>query len=170
MTLIQGFPPVADSDAQRLVIGSMPSRASLAAGEYYAHPRNAFWRIVAAVFALPEELDYEARCRALKAHRIALWDTLSACARTTSLDSDIVDDSIVTNDFAGFLAAHPGIREIGCNGLKSHQVFERRVRPALPDAQASIPVVRLPSTSPANASMRFETKLDRWRAFLAPGT
>lgn len=168
MTLIQGFPPIAEQRAERLVLGSMPSRASLAAGEYYAHPRNAFWRIIAAVFELPEGQDYATRCDALRAHRIALWDTLSACARSTSLDSDIIEASIVTNDFAGFLSAHPGIRAIGCNGLKSLQVFERRVRPSLAPAHASIPAVRLPSTSPANASIGFETKLERWRAFLAP--
>jgi len=162
---VEGFPPIAASDAERLVLGSMPSVASLRAGQYYAHPRNAFWRIVSAHFGLPDDLSYSERCRALVERRVAVWDTLAACTRAGSLDSDIVESSIVPNDFESFLRSHPHVALIGCNGTRSMQVFERRVRPTLPADLAAIPVRRLPSTSPANASYSFERKLAAWRAF-----
>lgn len=160
---VYSFPPISAPDATRLVLGSMPGKASLAAGQYYAHPRNHFWQVIETLFDLPAGSSYEARCAVLVEHRIALWDVLKACFRTSSLDSDIVEESIVPNDFAGFLARHPRIRAIYFNGAKAESVYLRYVRPTLPDALASIPLCRLPSTSPANASWTFRDKLERWR-------
>lgn len=160
---VYSFPPISAADATRLVLGSMPGKASLAAGQYYAHPRNHFWQVIETLFELPAGSSYEARCAALVANRIALWDVLKACFRTSSLDSDIVEESIVPNDFARFLSDHPQVRAIYFNGAKAESVYLRHVRPKLPDALASIPTRRLPSTSPANASWSFHDKLERWR-------
>lgn len=166
MTHIHSFEPIAAGDAERLILGSMPGKASLRANQYYAHPRNAFWRIIESVLALEPGLPYGQRCAQLTAHRIALWDVLKSCTRSGSLDSDIVASSIVPNDFAGFLASHPGIRHIYFNGAKAEQMYRKYVLPTLPRQYAALPTLRLPSTSPANASLSFSGKLERWCAIV----
>lgn len=164
MAHVQSFPPISGATATRLILGSMPGTASLAANQYYAHPRNYFWQIIGAVLDVPHDWPYEARCRALIDRRVALWDVLEACIRPGSLDSEIVESSIVPNDFAAFLAAHRGIHTIFFNGAKAETIYRRHVRPSLPKAFAEIATVRLPSTSPANASIPLPEKLARWRA------
>ncbi len=166
MTTIQSFPPVAREDARVLILGSMPGKMSLERNQYYAHPRNVFWPIAADILGFDVEQDYESRKRALMQGRAALWDVLRTCTRTTSLDSDIVDSSIVTNDFSSFLAAHRRIRLICFNGTKAEQYFLRRVVPALESASQRIETVRLPSTSPAHAALSFTQKLEIWRKAL----
>jgi len=162
---IHGFPPVSDPACTVLVLGSMPSKASLRAGEYYAHPRNAFWKIAGALMGFADQAPYTARLAALIAHRIALWDVLETCTRSSSLDSDIVDASSVPNDFGAFFAAHPGIRRVHFNGAKAEAVFRRRVLPSLPQGPA-LELDRLPSTSPANAAITYAAKLEAWRRIL----
>lgn len=167
MSALHGFPPLARADATRLVLGSMPGVASLAAGQYYAHPRNAFWRVVEAALDLPTELPYEERCRHLCTRGIAVWDVLEACMRSGSLDSAIERDSIVVNDFAGFFARHPHIRLVCFNGTKAAELWRRHVAPGLPQSFALLPTLRLPSTSPAHAGMPLAEKIARWRQVLA---
>jgi double-stranded uracil-DNA glycosylase len=164
MPSIHGFPPIADANATRLVVGSMPGRASLDARQYYAHPRNSFWRIVEATLGVAADLPYDARCVGLRGCGVALWDVLKECAREGSLDSSIVESSLVANDFASFLDAHPRIAAIYFNGAKAEHSYRKHVLPALPSALAAITTRRLPSTSPANASYSFERKLALWTA------
>src|ERR1700741_1647656 len=97
---IRGFPPIADSRARVLVLGSMPSEASLAAGEYYAFRHNQFWRIAGALCGFEPGASYARRQAGLKPARVALWDVLASCVRPGSLDADIEEDSIRVNDFA----------------------------------------------------------------------
>src|SRR5690606_5612833 len=106
---------------------------------------------------------YEARCQALLRHRIAVWDVLLTCTRSGSLDSAIIPGSVVPNDFAGFFAAHPAIRCIFFNGTAAATLYRRHVLPTLSDACAALPCIRLPSTSPAHASLDFGAKLALWR-------
>lgn len=167
MRTVHSFPPVADARAVVLVLGSMPGERSLQAAEYYAHPQNAFWRIFGALIGAGPELPYAARCARLRRHRIALWDVLRSCARRGSLDADIASASIVANDFAAFFAGHPGIRGVLCNGDKAHACYRRLVLPGLVPRFASLPLVRMPSTSPAHAAMALPLKLACWRAGLA---
>lgn len=162
MTIIHGFPPLARSDARVLVLGSMPSRESLARQRYYAHPRNAFWPIMTRLFGL-QEISYRKRAIELTGHGVAVWDVLQACSRSSSLDSDIDDGTIVTNDFLGFYEAHPQIRLVFFNGAKAETVYFKQVIPDLPSKMAVFSHARLPSTSPANAGMSFEQKLEAWR-------
>jgi hypoxanthine-DNA glycosylase len=164
MTRVRGFPPIADRRARVLVLGSMPSAASLAARQYYAHPHNAFWPIMGALFGAGPELPYARRAARLRQARVAVWDVLQSCVRKGSLDSDIETDSIVPNDLAGFLARHRGIRAVFCNGGTAFTCYRRWVLPALSGAAAVLPVVRLPSTSPANASLGPARKVAGWRA------
>ncbi len=163
MTHIHSFPPISDARAEVLILGSMPGKVSLQRSQYYAHPRNLFWRIIKEITGIPSSESYEMRCDMLKQERIAVWDTLKSCTRTSSLDSDIDDSTIVPNDFSTFLRQHPAIRLICFNGAKSEAVFSRQVAPHLGDLLGQTRLERLPSTSPANASITFESKLDQWR-------
>ena len=158
----RSFPPIARPDARVLILGSMPGQASLAAGQYYAHPRNAFWPIMSELLGFPPQLDYPARAAALCRVRIAVWDVLYSCRRHGSLDSSIEDDTLVANDLAGFLAGHPAIRHVFFNGAKAESCFRRHIKLAMPERE--IAITRLPSTSPAHAGRSFEQKLLAWRA------
>ena len=160
-----GFPPLADEQARVLVVGSMPGRASLTAAQYYAHPRNAFWPILSAICGVPPTASYERRLAALRSHGIALWDVLHACVRPGSLDADIDETTIVVNDFAAFLAAHPRVRTVLCNGGKAFASWRRHVQPTL--SHVELTVRQLPSTSPAHAARTVADKLARWRAAIA---
>jgi hypoxanthine-DNA glycosylase len=164
-----GFAPVARADARVLVLGSLPGQTSLARQQYYAQPRNAFWKITGELFGFDPSLDYDARLRALVAHRVALWDTCAAAVRPGSLDARILRASVVPNDFAPFLQAHPRIRRVCFNGATAASLFERLVLPALPEPLQALPRLRLPSTSPAHAGMSHARKLEAWRAALEPG-
>jgi TDG/mug DNA glycosylase family protein len=162
VTHIHSFAPISGPTAQLLILGSMPGRASLAAGEYYAHPRNAFWQILAGVYRFNQDTPYRERCELLIHHGVALWDVLKTCTRASSLDSDIVESSIVANDLPAFLQRHPEVAGIFFNGAKAEQVFARHILPLLSDQHRDIPRVRLPSTSPANASVSLEEKRSAW--------
>ena len=156
------FPPIASPDSRVLILGSMPGRASLAAGQYYAHPRNAFWPIMGSLLDFDASRDYPARVDALKVAGIAVWDILDSCHRPGSLDSAIDDGSLVANDLAGFLVTHAAIGHVFFNGAKAESCFRRHVTLTLPERR--IAFTRLPSTSPAHAGLSFERKLDAWRA------
>ena len=163
---VHSFPPISDPASRVLILGSMPGKASLRAKQYYAHPQNAFWRIITALFELDADAPYEVRVEALRENRIALWDVMKSCTRESSLDSDVVESSIVPNAFPGFLHAHPRIATICFNGAKAEESFQRYALPRL-GARADLAYYRLPSTSPAHASLPFAKKLAAWRAVLA---
>lgn len=156
MTLLQGLPPVIARGTRLLVLGSFPGVASLAAGQYYAHPRNQFWPLVGALWGVDlPAMSYPARLAELRRRGLGLWDVYARCRREGSLDSAIEDAEY--NDLAGLRRRAPGLRAIAHNGGESARAM--RFTRAL-----GLPVVRLPSTSPANASWSFERKLAVWRA------
>lgn len=155
----EGFPAVARSDASILILGSLPGQRSIAEQQYYAHPNNAFWPIMKALFGI--DGDYRERLKQLLEHRIALWDVLSCSVRPGSLDARIKLDSARANDFESFLQGHPDIRLIAFNGKKAEQLFNRFVAGTL--TNRDICKTALPSTSPAYAAMPFSGKLVRWR-------
>ena len=158
---LEGFPPIARPDAGVLVLGTMPSAASLEAGEYYAHPRNAFWGIMATLFGFDARAPYADRCAALRDAGVALWDVLGACRRAGSLDTAIEPGTVVVNDFAGFFGAHPAVTRVFFNGGKAAELFRRRVPAAAVPAWVR-ETRQLPSTSPTNARLRFADKLAAW--------
>lgn len=165
--MISSFPPIAARDARVLILGSMPGRASLAAGQYYAHPRNAFWPVMAALFGLDPDAAYEHRCRALCRSGVAVWDVLRACVREGSLDSAIDPRSMQANDFAAFFAAHPRIGAVFFNGATAERVYRRHVLPTLRRPAAQLPLTRLPSTSPAYASLTVAEKSAAWASAMS---
>ncbi len=168
MAFVEGFPPVAREDARVLVLGSMPGAASLAAGRYYAHPRNAFWPIAGALFGFGADAPYDERLAGLTAAGVALWDVLAACERPGSLDAAIDRATARTNDFVAFFAAHPRLSAVACNGGAAHELFRRRVLPHLAAAGFGTKLVALPSTSPAHAGRSLAQKRAAWQRGLLP--
>ena len=158
----RSFAPVENRAARVLVLGSMPGVASLLAGRYYAYPHNAFWPIMGELFGAGPEVAYGKRILILKRAGVALWDVMASCVREGSLDTDIDEASIVPNDFHAFFAAHSRVKQVFFNGTKAENCFRRYVRPQLGDRRLHF--TRLPSTSPAHASLSLPQKLEAWRA------
>ena len=156
---IYGFEPVWRADARMLILGSMPSVESLHQSFYYAHPRNAFWPMMAEILGEPLPLSIEEKKDRLLRHRIALWDTVGSCERAGSLDSAIRDPQ--PNDFAALFRNCPEIRHIFFNGATAHQLYLKLV--AREDARHTHH--RMPSTSPAY-TLKYEIKKARWQAAL----
>ena len=163
----RSFAPVADPQARVLVLGSLPGVRSLQLQQYYGLPRNAFWRIVAAVTGVPADAVYDARVAGLRQQGIALWDVIASARRSGSLDSAIERDGLVVNDFAAFFAAHPRIERVCCNGATAATLYQRWVVPSLPPVLAALPLLRLPSTSPAHAARGYAEKLAAWSVVVA---
>lgn len=156
---LTGLAPVAGRDARLLVLGSFPGAASLQAAQYYAHPRNQFWPLLSALWGVElGPLSYARRIAELRRRGLALWDVYASCRRDGSLDASI--EQAVPNDLAGLVATLPHLVAIAHNGGESARAM--RITRAL-----GLAVVRLPSTSPANASWSFERKLAAWREVFA---
>lgn len=151
-----GLPPVIDDQIEVLILGSFPGQASLAAAQYYAHPRNQFWRLVSAV--LGEDLlamPYGDRVWRLLQRRVGLWDVIGQCRRPGSLDTSIRDAQ--ANDFRFLKQTCPRLRRVCFNGKTSGKLEALF-------AAAGYRTVVLPSSSPANAQFSFEQKLALWRS------
>ena len=149
------FEPVSTSTARVLVLGTLPGQESLRRGQYYAHPRNAFWPIVEKLFSIPVEADYDERVRLLNGAGVALWDVCAAAHRPGSLDGSIRKE--MPNDLAKFLKTHRGVKLICFNGQKAAALSQKHK-----SLTVDIKSVTLPSTSPANAGIPFEEKLRQW--------
>lgn len=154
-----GLPPVIAAGARVLILGSFPSAASLAAQQYYAHPRNQFWRILGDVLDQPLPLlDYPTRIALVEAAGIAIWDVFAACERDGSLDAAI--RHALPNDLAILKRSAPALRRVCFNG----RMAARRVR----EVEALGYETRvLPSTSPAHAGLSYAAKLQCWGDALA---
>lgn len=163
------FPPISTKNARVLILGSVPGVKSLAAGQYYAHPQNAFWKILGALFDAPTDT-YAQRVAVVKKNKLAVWDVLKCCERKGSLDTRIDDRTIEVQDFGLFFKAHPKIRKVFFNSAKAEAVFKKRVLPALPREVAErLSLKRLPSTSPAMAAMTLKEKIKAWSAIRLTG-
>ncbi|RIV88072.1 DNA-deoxyinosine glycosylase [Aurantiacibacter zhengii] len=151
----QSFAPVVRPDTRLLILGSLPGEKSLAAAQYYAHPRNAFWKLMEQVIGSDlVALDYPARLEALSRHKVGLWDSVQSAERRGSLDADMRE--IETADLTSLVATLPELRAVAFNGKTS----EKAARPQL--AQSALRLVSLPSSSPAHAAMTFEEKTRHW--------
>ena len=159
--LLHGLGPLTGGTPRTLILGNMPSVMSLASGQYYGNPRNAFWSITAELLGFDAAAPYEQRVAALVGHDIAVWDVLRSCRRAGSLDSAVERDSMAPNDFGAFLRDRPQIDLLLFNGAAAEANYRRLVR----DAPA-VESIRVPSTSPAH-TMRFADKLAHWRAALS---
>lgn len=156
------FEPVADRRAKILILGTLPSVASLKAGQYYAHPRNHFWPIMGALIGAGPDVPYPERLRRLRAAGIALWDVVASAERRGSGDAAIRKE--VPNDVPGLLERCRGIRKIFFNGAPAERLFRRHF-PEMRKSDRWTYFV-LPSTSPAHARRSFAEKLAAWRPIL----
>jgi len=152
MTLVHSFEPIVGRDPRIVILGSMPGVVSLHAVQYYANP-------------IDMDCSYASRVRQISRLPLILWDTLKACHRQGSLDSKILRQQIEANDVAGLIEQHSGLRVIAFNGAASAKHFDQLEKHRLP-ANHRLALIKLPSTSPANATMNFEQKLAAWRKLL----
>lgn len=159
--LLEGFAPILGARPRVLVLGSMPSVASLAAQGYYAHPRNRFWPLLAHLLGRDLPAEYAQREALARDGGVAIWDVLARCRRRGSLDSAIDPQDRETNAIPELIQAQPTLRLIALNGGMAAQVFRRELAPRLPaEAPAAI---ALPSTSPANARMDLAALALAWQ-------
>jgi hypoxanthine-DNA glycosylase len=151
-----GLPPLIAPTTRLLLLGSFPGVMSLDQARYYAHPRNQFWRLVGACIDEPlPDMPYADRLATLARHDIGLWDMIAHCRRVGSLDAAVKQASL--HPLAGYLKiAAPRLRKIGFNGALSWKLGQSL-------AEHGYAVFKLPSSSPAAASVRFDDKLAIWR-------
>ncbi len=155
MERLRGFPPVIAPDSRILILGSFPSEASLAAAQYYAHPRNQFWRLLGAVLDEPlAQLGYAERLERMLMHQVGLWDIVAACERRGSLDTAIRNATL--NGLETLRRRAPALEKVCFNGATAG-----RLEPTM--RMAGYRTLILPSSSPAHAARSFGQKLERWR-------
>lgn len=154
--IIKGLEPILAPDTRILILGSMPSEISLEKGEYYANPRNHFWKIICSVCDTSPLIDYKDKVQMLLDRGIGLWDVLASCERQGSLDANIRNEQV--NDFEALFREYKKIKYVLFNGAKAYEVFEKKVGVQIADG---IEWIRMPSTSPAN-TISFDIKLNTW--------
>ena len=150
------FAPISSPTSKILILGTMPGTKSLELNQYYGHNQNIFWKFMFQILKEDFSQDYETRKNLLIKNNIALWDVLQFCDRVGSLDSAIKNE--IANDFEQFLETHSQITTILFNGQKAASFFKKYVH-----LKKEYQTYTLPSTSPANASKDFQSKLDEWK-------
>jgi TDG/mug DNA glycosylase family protein len=156
MQLMEGLPYLSGESPRVLILGSFPGTRSLETGEYYANPRNQFWRIIESIWEISSVLPYIERIEEIKSAGIALWDVIQSCERHGAMDCRI--RNVHVNDIAGVIKAYPSIQLVIANG----RTAERYLSKAWPRGFPGVVVGVFPSTSPANARMSFEEKVRAW--------
>jgi len=153
------FPPVVDSATRLLICGSLPGDRSLAAGRYYAHPQNQFWRLLSPVIGVDlARLDYDDRLAALLAAHVGLWDSVASADRPGSGDAAIRDHR--PNDLAALAESLPELRAVAFNGAAAHRIGARAL------AGTALPLIALPSSSPLH-TIGIGAKQPFWAALAA---
>ena len=152
--ILHPFGPLFDRDSRILILGSFPSVRSREQNFFYGHPQNRFWKVIAALFGQEVPITVPDKKELILSHHLALWDSIASCVITGSSDASIRD--VRPNDLRIILDSAP-IRLICCNGRKSHEMYEKHIRPVI-----SRDAICLPSTSPANAQWTLEKLVDAW--------
>ena len=159
MQKISSFPPIINNESKILILGSIPGVKSLEMQQYYAHPQNKFWKIIFELFNEKFTKDYDERIKILEKHHIALWDVIDTCERKGSLDSEIRNEE--ANKIEELLQNFPNIKAIFCNGQKSYKNLQKIL-----GKKFRLPIIVLPSTSPAHAGLSYFDKLKSWYIIL----
>ena len=154
------FPPLFDAQSRILILGSFPSVKSREQNFFYGHPQNRFWKVMAAVLGCKTPTSIPEKREMLLTHGVALWDSIAQCEIEGSSDASI--DKVVPNDLSVILEAGQ-IRQIFCNGKKSHEMYHKYIEPV-----SGMPAICLPSTSPANAAWTLEKLSSAWSEQLLP--
>jgi hypoxanthine-DNA glycosylase len=151
----KSFAPIVDDNSKILILGSLPGAESLRRQQYYAHPQNRFWKVIATIGERGETYDYAERISMLKNLCLALWDVAASAVRKGSLDSDIKDE--IPNDIPSLIAEYPNIKTVIFNGRKAEAMYDKYF-----DRIDGVRYVYLPSTSPANAGFGFQALNEKW--------
>lgn len=159
---IESFEPVVDASCRILILGTMPGIESLRRQEYYGHPQNAFWRIMGDVLGFDAKMDYSKRLQHVLERQVALWDVIASCERETSADSKI--KNAAPNAIGDLIATYSNIGHIYFNGRKAEQFFMKHIAPTI---EGDVRYTYLPSTSPANARLRYDAKREIWAEALS---
>lgn len=157
--LKSSFAPISDPDITILILGTLPGDTSLALNEYYGHPRNKFWRIIAEITNNNLPVNYIEKKELLKKTKIGLWDVAHKANRKGSLDSAIKEEE--ANDLGSFISRHENLKTIGFNGIKAEKIFDKFFK-----RQSHLRYLLLPSSSPANAGINFENICRIWSQLL----
>jgi len=162
MKKCKSFKPSIDEHSTVLILGSMPGVKSLEEQQYYAHPQNRFWKVMASICNEPKlyEFAYDLKLKTLLNSNIALWDTIKSCKRDGSLDSNIQNET--PNDIRKLLQKYPDIKTICLNGNKSYSAFKKY----FPDLLEKYNCHKMPSTSPANARYSLDILIKEWSKVL----
>lgn len=152
--MTHNIPPIYDNDSKILILGSFPSVKSREGRFFYDHPQNRFWRVLAILYGHEPFESREEKADFLHEHHIALWDVIESCDITRSSDASV--KNVKPNDIQKILDV--GIMRIFCNGAKAHSLYYNYIFP-----KTQTEAVRLPSTSPANASYSLEKLISEWK-------
>lgn len=155
------FPPLESVATRVLVLGSMPSQRSLELQQYYGHPQNAFWKIMATLTGVAHEAEYQQRTLALINKGVSVWDTIASCHRPGSMDADIDTGTVSVNDFGGFFERHPKLQVVLFNGQASAKTFQKHLGKTFL-LERGLESQVMPSTSPAYAAMSLAEKKSIW--------
>ena len=153
------FPPISDAETQVLILGTLPGDRSLELGEYFAHPRNRFWKIIAGITGNPVPVEYDRKLDLLHKTGIGVWNVLHKARRKGSLDGAIQDG--VPNDIPGFIEKHQQLKVIAFDGKKAEALFNRYFL-----RRSDIAYVSLPACSPANARFNLDILCEKWMEIL----
>lgn len=156
---IYSFPPISNSDATVLILGTMPGEMSLELNQYYGHGGNTFWKLIFAIFGETFSTDYEVRKSVLLKNKVALWDVLQACEREGSSDNAILKEE--PNNFKSFFEKHLEIKLIAFNGKNAENYFN-----SYSNYSPAVKYLALPSTSPANTWKSYNEKLFEWKKII----
>lgn len=159
--MVKSLSPIITERTSVLVLGSMPGELSLRLGQYYAHPRNRFWSVMGELLGFQPSSSYAVRRNALEGAGVGLWDVISTCERSGSLDGAIVRGSEIPNELAVLAQSHPRIKAWAFNGEKAFAIFSKLVAATV--QSLDLDLIRLPSTSPANASWPITKLVAEWR-------
>lgn len=163
---VHGFPPIEGRDTRVLILGTIPTPASVQARQYYAQASDAFWPIMARALGFDAEASYAERIAALVQARIGLWDVLKSCVRKSERDSDLEPASMIVNDIGSFLTRHRTVGRICFNGAQAEVLFRQLVLPDLSRHLASVGLLYRPSTSANCSAIPPEAKHQSWAAAL----
>ena len=156
---LSGLDPVINPACRVLIVGSFPSSISLIHRQYYANPRNDFWKIMEQVLNLPPDLSYDDRIIWLLKKKVGLWDVVQSCTRPGSADTAIRDPQ--PSPIADLLIRYPKIRCILCNGRKAEAGLSAALQTPVSSPHRPVVTRYVPSTSPAH-TIRFEEKCNAW--------
>lgn len=153
------FPPISDAETEILILGTLPGDRSLQSGEYFAHPRNRFWKIISAITNNPFPQSYSEKMNLLQRTKIGVWNVLHKAHRKGSLDSEIQNE--VPNDLPAFIDRHKNLKVIAFDGKKAEALFKKHF-----SRRSDLTYISLPGCSPANARFSLDALCGRWAEIL----